>query len=256
MSISWLITKALASLLLPPLSLILVAAFGWYLSKRWHKTGIVVICLAVCALLGLSTQAGSRLLVEPLEARSLPLADTSHTNAQAIVILGGGRLFAAPEDGERDQPSYASLGRLRHGVRLHRLTRLPVLVSGGSPDGSGESEAAVMARSMKEDFGVSARWVEDASDNTFQNARKTADTLHIVGIRRILLVTDAMHMPRAMKAFAAVGFDVVPAATNFRARRPLDASGFIPSAGELESSSYAMHEWIGLVWYQIRQAFA
>lgn len=113
-----------------------------------------------------------------------------------------------------------------------------------------------MARSMKEDFGVSARWVEDASDNTFQNARKTADTLHIVGIRRILLVTDAMHMPRAMKAFAAVGFDVVPAATNFRARRPLDASGFIPSAGELESSSYAMHEWIGLVWYQIRQAIA
>ncbi len=256
MSISWLITNALASLLLPPLSLVLLAVFGWLVSRRSRKTGIGMIWLAVFVLLGLSTQAGSRLLVGPLEAQSLPLSDVAHSDAQAIVILGGGRLFAAPEDEGRDQPSNASLIRLRHGARLQRVTGLPVLVSGGSPDGSGESEAAVLARSMKEDFGVTVRWVEDASDNTLQSAYKTADTLRVDGIRRIVLVTDAMHMPRAMQAFTVAGFDVMPATTYFRARRPLDVSSFIPKARELENSSYALHEWIGLVWYRMRHTFA
>lgn len=256
MSMSWLITNALASLLLPPMSLLLLAAAGWRVSRRWRKTGIGVIWLAALILLALSTQAGSRLLVQPLEAESLPPSDIARSGAQVIVILGGGRLFAAPDDDGRDQPSSSTLMRIRHGARLQRLTGLPVLVSGGAPDGAGESEAAVMARSMKEDFGVSVRWVEDASDNTLQNARKTADTLGAEGIRRIVLVTDAMHMPRAVRAFAAAGFDVVPAATHFRARRPINVSSFIPKAHELENSSYAIHEWIGLVWYRIRHAFA
>lgn len=256
MSISWLITNALASLLLPPSSLLVLAALGAWLSRRWRKTGIVIIWLAAMVLLVLSTQAGSRLLIEPLEAQSLPLPDIRHSGAQAIVILGGGRLFDAPEDDGLSQPSTASLMRIRHGARLQRLTGLPVLVSGGAPDGAADSEAAVMARAMKQDFGVTVRWVEDASDNTAQNARKTADMLSRDGIRRILLVTDAMHMPRASRSFAYTGLEVVPAPTYFRARRPLDLAGFIPNAHELDSSSYAIHEWIGLVWYRIRHAFA
>jgi uncharacterized SAM-binding protein YcdF (DUF218 family) len=256
MSISWLITNALASVLMPPLSLMLLAAWGWRLSRRWRKTGITMIWLAAFLLVGLSTQAGSRLLIMPLEARSLPVPDLVHSGAQAIVVLGGGKLVDAPEDAGRDQASPASLMRLRHGARLQRLTGLPVLVSGGSPEGGGDSEAQVMARSMTRDFGVDVRWVEDASDNTAQNAQLTYDKLSHEGIRRILLVTDAMHMPRAQRAFAAAGFDVVPATTYFRARRPLDVASFIPKARELENSSYAIHEWIGLLWYQLRREFA
>lgn len=256
MSISWLITNAVASLLLPPLSLVLLAALGWRLSGRWRKTGNLLIWLAAMALLALSTQAGSRLLIEPLETRSLPAQGLAQSGAQAIVVLGGGRLFDAPEDAGRNQPTPSSLMRIRHGARLHRLTGLPLLVSGGSPDGAGESEAAVMARSLKDDFGVPVRWQEDASDNTEQNARLAADRLNGAGIHRILLVTDALHMSRAARAFAAAGFDVIPATTHFRGRRPLDASSFIPKARELENSSYAIHEWIGLVWYRIRHSFA
>lgn len=256
MSISWLITNAIAALLLPPMSLVLLAAGGAWISTRWRKVGMTLVLLSALALLGLSTQAGSRLLVEPLEAKSLPLPDVAHSGAQAIVVLGGGRLYDAPEDAGRDQPSTASLMRIRHGARLHRMTRLPVLVSGGSPEGPGESEAALMARSMKEDFGVTARWIEDASDNTAQNARMTAERLRPEGVRRILLVTDAIHMPRASLAFSMAGFDVVPAPTYFRARRPIDIASFIPRARELETSSYAIHEWIGLFWYRIRYVVA
>lgn len=255
MSISWLLTHVIASLLLPPVSLVLLALLGWRLAKHWRKTGQAIVWLAAVMLLAMSTQAGSRWLAGPLEARSLPLKDPRESGPQAIVILGGGRLFDAPEDAGREQPSAVTLMRVRHGARLHRKTGLPVLVSGGAPDG-GESEAAVMARSMSEDFGLDARWLEQLSNNTEENARQAALLLGPLHIRRILLVSDAMHLPRAALAFAAAGFEVVPAPTAFRSRRAAGIASFIPNARELENSSYAVHEWTGLLWYRIRHGFA
>lgn len=256
MSNSWLVTNALASLLLPPMSLVLLGLLGLGVARRYRRTGYGIIAIAAVLLVGLSTSAGSRLLVEPLERRSLPVADPKDSRAQAIVVLGGGRRHFAPEDGQQHQPAEATLVRLRHAARLHRLTRLPVLVSGGAPDGHGESEAEVMARSLKEDFGVPVRWLESTSDNTAQNALHASLVLQKAGISRILLVTDALHMPRSERSFAQAGFDVVPAPTGFLATRPLDAASFIPTASALKNSHYALHEWIGLLWYRLRSSLA
>ncbi|NDF46492.1 MAG: YdcF family protein [Betaproteobacteria bacterium] len=256
MSGSWLVTNAVAAFLLPPLSLLMLALLGAFLASRWRVAGRALIGLAAFLLVGLSTQAGSRLLVAPLENTSLPLVDPLKSGAEAIVVVGGGRLYNAPEDAGRDQPASATLIRLRHAARLHRLLGLPVLVSGGAPDTVGESEAALMARVMRDDFGVSVRWLEQTSDNTAENAKHAAQQLSQVGIKRILLVTDAIHMPRAKRAFTSAGFDVVVAPTRFLGRRPMDIASFIPKAAELECSSYAIHEWIGMIWYRIRYGFA
>lgn len=256
MSLSWLLTNALASLLLPPLSLLLLALFGAWLARRWRRVGLGLIAIAGVLLIALSMPAGSRLLVGPLEQRSLPVSDPMLSEARAIVVLGGGRRYFAPEEGQRHQPAEATLVRLRHAARLHRLTKLPVLVSGGAPDGQGESEAEVMARSLKEDFGVPVRWLESTSDNTAQNALHAALLLQKAGITRILLVTDALHMLRSARSFVQAGFDVVPAPTGFLSTRPLDAAGFIPGARALKDSHYALHEWIGLLWYRLRASLA
>ncbi len=252
MSLSWLITNAFASLLLPPLSLVLLGLIGWFIQRRHRKSGTALIVVAVLLLVGLSTGAGSRLLVKPLEARYIPVSDPKASRAQAIVVLGGGRDLLAPEDGDRDRPSAISLMRLRHGARLHRLTGLPLLVSGGKPDGQGESEGAVMARALDEDFRVKARWIEDTSDNTAQNAWHSADILRQAGVQRILLVTDAVHMQRSEHIFQRTGLEVVPAPTAFKKVAPVTAASFIPSAGALVDSHYALHEWVGVVWYQLR----
>lgn len=254
MSISWFLTNLLAAFLLPPLSLVILGCLGWWVAKRFRFAGNTIITMSVALLLVLSTGAGSRLLVAPLEKRSLPVPNPKMVDAKAIVILGGGRSFAAPEDGNRDQPGAQTLARLRHGARLHRLTGLPVLVSGGAPDRGGESEAAVMARALKEDFQIPVRWIEDTSENTAQNAAHAATMLREAGIDRVLLVTDAVHMPRAMQIFSKTGLTVMSAATEFRSRKPLSAADFIPSAGGLQSSHYALHEWIGMVWYRLRHS--
>lgn len=254
MSISWFFTNLLAAFLLPPLSLVLLGCLGWWLARRFRFAGNTIIITSIALLLALSTVAGSRLLVAPLENRSLPVPNPKMVDAKAIVILGGGRSFAAPEDGNRDQPSAQTLARLRHGARLYRMTGLPILVSGGAPDRGGESEAAVMARALREDFHIPVRWIEGTSENTAQNATHAATMLREAGIDRVLLVTDAMHMSRAMQMFPKASLMAVPAATDFRSRKPLSVADFIPSAGGLQTSHYALHEWIGLVWYRLRHA--
>jgi uncharacterized SAM-binding protein YcdF (DUF218 family) len=252
MSISWFFTNLLAAFLLPPLSLVILGCLGWWLGRRFRYVGNAIILVSIALLLVLSTGAGSRLLMARLENRSLPVPNPKRVDAKAIVILGGGRSFAAPEDGDRDQPGAQTLARLRHGARLHRLTGLPVLVSGGAPDQGGESEAAVMARALHEDFKIPVRWIEVTSENTAQNAAYASTLLREAGIDRVLLVTDAMHMPRAMQIFSKTGLAVVPAATDFRSRKPLSVADFVPSAGALQNSHYALHEWIGMFWYWLR----
>ncbi len=76
--------------------------------------------------------------------------------------------------------------------------------------------------------------------------------LREAGVRRVLLVTDAVHMPRAEQIFLRAGLEVVPAPTAFKKRGPVTPASYIPNAGALKDSHYALHEWIGLLWYRLR----
>ena len=252
MSSTWLLTNAFSALLLPPLNLLIPCAFGILMRRRWPRAGTAIALLSLALLVGLSTAAGARLLIRPLEAMTPALAAPDAALAQAIVVLGGGRRRNAPEYGGQDVPRAMVLGRLRYAVRLHRQTGLPMLVTGGSPevDAAAGAEAELMARVLRNDFNAPARWVEGDSDNTAQNAQYSAAILHHAGVSRILLVTDALHMPRAERVFAQAGLAVIAAPTSYLGRGPLIAADFIPGSG-LSDSHYAMHEWIGLLWYHV-----
>ncbi len=253
MSITWFLTNLAASLVLPPMIFVLLGLFGLFVVPRYsRRIGNSIGILAVALLVIFSTAAGSRLLISPLEKRADPLVIPTPSKAQAIIILGGGRLRAAPEAQGHDLPGLQTLFRLRYGAQLHRLTALPILVSGGSPDGGEESEADLMARALREDFRVPVKWIEGSSDNTAENAMRSAEQLRQAGITHVLLVTDAMHMRRATAIFRKTGLSITPAPTWFVAQHPLSAGDFIPNAGALKNSHYALHEWIGLFWYRLR----
>jgi uncharacterized SAM-binding protein YcdF (DUF218 family) len=181
------------------------------------------------------------------------LKDPRASNAQAIVILGGSVRFNALEYGGKDEPGPYTLGRLGYGAWLHEQTGLPILVSGGSPERRPESEASVMARSLRDSFKVRARWTEGESDNTEQNAKFSAKILKQAGITRILLVSDAWHLPRAMPMFADQGLQPVAAPTNGMDADSLQgALAWIPQAGALSVSRLALREWTGMAWYWLR----
>jgi len=252
LSSSWLFNAVAGALLLPPLNLILLCALGLLLRPRWPRLGLGLSLLALVVLTVCSTRFGAGLFVAPLERQNLPLQAEDASGAQAIVVLGGGRLTNAPEYAGQDIPSSASLQRLRYAANLYRSTHLPVLVTGGHPDGGKTSEASVMARVLQEDFSVPVRWQEQSSNNTAENAQLSARMLREAGITRILLVTDAIHMPRAKWIFMQTGLEVVAAPTIFVSRAHNTPADFLPSSQGLQLSSYALHEWLGLAWYRWR----
>ena len=253
MSISFVFNQVASIFVLPPFSLVLLCALGLLLRRRFPRLGPGLAAFSLLLLTALSTPVCAKLLARSLEDMAQPLLELRKDQAQAIVILGGGRMSNAPEYGQQDVPSLITLGRMRYGARLQRETGLPLLVTGGSPGGAPQPEATLMAKVLREEFAVPVEWVEAASDNTAENARYSARILQQKGIRRIFLVTDALHMARARRAFERQGLQVVPAPTAFYSRTRDNLLRWLPSAGALELSSYALHEWVGIVWYRLRE---
>ncbi len=243
-------------LILPPASLFLVIAVGLVLWRRRPRAGRIVAGTGLALLAFLSTTGGAGLLVAPLEAMTAPLTAPERAGAQAIVVLAAGRVRRAPEYGDRDVPDYVALARLRYAAHLQRRTGLPLLASGGNAgsDAGGYAEADGMAAALREDFGVPVKWLEGRSRDTAENAAFSAAMLRADGVHRILLVTDAMHMPRARAVFERAGLDVVAAPTMFFGRQPLSIHAWIPSAEGMRRSWYATYEGVGLAWYRVRAA--
>lgn len=254
MSLSWLINNLVSSLLLPPLNGLALAVAGLFLWRLRPRLARFLVIAGVFLVTALSLGVVARALLAPLESKYPPLAADARAGlpAEAIVVLGAGRYRAPPEFAD-DDVAGAALERLRYGALLARASGRPLLVAGGAPDGGGRSEAEAMRAALERDFGVRVRWLESASDDTGENAARTAEILLPAGVRRVALVTHAWHMPRAVAAFAAAGLAVTPAPTAYAAARPATPLDFVPRAAAMRDAATALHEWIGLAVYALRR---
>jgi uncharacterized SAM-binding protein YcdF (DUF218 family) len=245
----WLFAKAFSAVLAPlgiVLVILLVAALvAWRRPlSAWRP-----VVLAFVVLYPLSTQYVADHLLWWLEpAYRDPAADRS---GQAIVVLGGGTYFSAPEYGA-DTVKAPVLARLRYAAHLHRALDKPVLASGGAPEGNAVPEALLMKQALEQDFRIPVKWVEAGSRNTFENALQSGAVLKPSGIQKIYLVTHAWHMRRARIAFEHAGFTVIPAPTAFVTRFRLTAIDFLPDARALHDSAVFFREGVGIGWYYLR----
>ncbi len=239
------------TLVVPPLSLFVLAAVGLLLARWRRRTGIAVTVISAALLVLLSTPLVSGILRRSLEdAAPLGAADLARP-AQAIVVLGGDLETRAPEYGGVTVGAL-TLERVRYAAWLHRRTGEPLLTTGGSLREGTPALAALMADVLREEMGASVRWVEASARNTWENAERSAAMLAADGITRVRLVTHAWHMPRARRCFEEFGLEVVPAPTGFRAGPRVDLGEILPSSRALRESALALHEWIGLAWYGLR----
>ena len=85
------------------------------------------------------------------------------------------------------------------------------LVGKGGWERGFEAESEEMEDSLLRRYGIGPRWVENESKDTRENAVFAWCLLSSMGVRRIALVTNAMHMPRAKRRFYMEGFEVIPA---------------------------------------------
>jgi len=187
--------------------------------------------------------------------REAPLARddwaTLSRHADAIVVLGSGR-----ERGDlawgADQPTGVGLERERYAARLAKASGLPILTSGGLHYGTPPTEAKLMADSLRDDFGMAVRWQEGRSRTTWENAQFSAEVLLPEGIKRVVVVTHAWHMPRAVWSFKNAGFEVVPAPVGFLGvdnARPL--GGWMPEFKSIWQSGQLLNEALGQIGYSV-----
>lgn len=249
-------------LLLPPGILLLLLALAFFLVRG--TLGRLLLFVAWSLLLVMSLPALTVPMIAALEQYpALPPQDlAAHAaDAEAIVVLGAGTYTAAPEyGGNTVGPN--SLARIRYAAWLHRRTGLPIYVSGGH---GRNAPGLPMAAALREEFGVPVALVETDSRTTWENAAYTVPLLRADGIERVLLVTQAWHMPRSVAAFERAGIGVIPAPTYFVSQRDPQPGthreavdrlrDWLPQAAAFQASAFVIHELLGQAYYQLKEAF-
>lgn len=237
-----------ASFLLPVSLVALLGLAGAFLAWRGRgRTGALVMVAAVGLLLVFGSRPLAGLLVAPLERAYPPITDPERlAGIDYVMVLGAGH---DPEPGlpvTGRLPATAT-ARLVEGIRLHRAlpgSRL-VLSGGGEPEPSALTSAAVArALGVEEADMVLLPGTVDTRDE----ARRAATELEG---RRLVLVTSASHMPRAMTLFRGAGLEPVAAPTRYRAPAQADpwrVRYLRPQAHGLHTSERALYEYLGLAW--------
>ena len=241
-------TSYVAAFLLPPLAPLLVGLVGFLVRKSRPRLGFGLMVLGWGSIALLSTPFAGNGLLSLLEP---PYDDPLTRPADAIVVLGAGIYFNAPEYGGADTVNNYALERLRYGAQLYRRSRTPVLVTGGAPQGNATPEATLMKALLEDEWGIPVAWSEDKSINTLENASLSNAILGPAGIRRIYLVTHGWHMPRARFAFERAGFEVIPAPTRYATRFRPGLFAFLPSGDGMFQSAIFCREVLGMIWYRL-----
>lgn len=244
-------TQIIERLLLPPGGPILLGFLGLILWKLGLGRRLFVLALLLIWLFSLPVTANW--LMAGLERYpALNESDIGQADAQAIVVLGGGRYQDTPEYGG-DTVSQRGLLRLRYAAKLARETGLPIIPSGGMPDDLGRAEAEISADILRHELGVVVEQIETRSQTTWENARYTSQLLKKLDLDRVILVTEAFHMPRSMYAFERNGVHPLAAPTHFHYLPDVKSSllDFLPSGRALFVTADALHEYLGLLWYRL-----
>lgn len=189
-----------------------------------------------------------------LEQRYAQRAPEAYPETQAIIVLGGHiqgnrRNWFEPYD--RD----AVVSRESLAASLYLAGRAPLIILSGGAQVGNISDIAGMARSlMARGIEPSAIIQENQSQSTLENAQLTQKTLDGLGIQSALLVTSALHMPRAMAAFETTSTSVVaaplPAQIQFTSGNAYDQ--WVPDMHTLLASRSIIKEYAGLIIYWLQ----
>ncbi|MFO7340289.1 MAG: YdcF family protein, partial [Lysobacteraceae bacterium] len=127
--------------------------------------------------------------------------------ADAIIVLGAAAYDARPS------PVFEE--RIRHGLALYRQGYAPVLLfTGGYGTGARFSESQVARRyALRQGIPESAILIETTSRTTRQNLQEARRLMREHGLHRAIVVSDPLHMARALRLCRELGIEAVGSPT-------------------------------------------
>jgi len=213
-----------------------------------------LLFIAIAWLLIISTRFMPDMLAVRLEDKYKSFTEADCINLKEpvnIIVLGGGH-----SDGKRlpvnDRLSGSALGRLVEGIRIYKMIPGSYLITSGYSGGLSVSQAEVVKEAAIM-LGVDSSMIKilPTTRNTFDEATTYKKNFGSSG--SVIVVTDAIHMPRAMMLFKKAGLTPIADPTNHLIKKSTAKSPFswIPSAGNIEIIEYAIHEYAGIFWTKI-----
>jgi uncharacterized SAM-binding protein YcdF (DUF218 family) len=253
------ITQLAYGLLQPHTLLLIVSVVALILFWRRRgepgRRGFLAFVIPLSALFLLCLPVVSYLSLGSLEWHYPPLAERPK-DIEAIVVVSG---YAQPKDNVLLEPELGAdtlLRCMKAADLYHRGGRCKVLVSGGPVrlDETGLTLASLMQAFLHR-LGVKEGdvIVEDRSTTTYENALYSSEILKKVGIHKVVLVTDATHLARALGCFRKQGIEAVPCGCRYRATSFLiTVENLLPDPSAARGFQVAWHEWLGLAWYRLK----
>jgi uncharacterized SAM-binding protein YcdF (DUF218 family) len=246
------LSKTVGLLLLPSNLLVVTGLVGLALmATRYRRAGKRIAIVSLALLLTVGILPVGKLLANVLENR-FPRWDETRGAPVGIIVLGGA--IDAGLTFDRGSPALSDAAErvVMIGKLARQFPQARIIFSGGSgaltPGDIPEGDAVYP---ILDDLGVPrARvQVENRSRNTNENATFSKAMADPKPGERWLLVTSAIHMPRAVGCFRRAGFPVEAYPVDWTtATHPSLAPDFFVVAG-LKRADDAVHEWTGLVAY-------
>ncbi len=250
----FILSKIVDYLLLPSNVLLAIGLAGLaLLATRWRRAGrrLLVASFALLLLAGI-LPIGS-FLRYTLEQR-FPPWNPARGAPDGIIVLGGAinpllsRIYGEPQMDESAERVTAipKLARAYPNARI--------VYSGGDPSLlATKGREADYLSPLLDSFGVRRERVilENRARNTYENAVFTRDLVNPKPGERWLVVTSALHMPRAIGCFRRINFPVEAYPVDWRGGPSFRFGLNFHIAAGLGRLDAAVHEWIGLLAYRL-----
>jgi uncharacterized SAM-binding protein YcdF (DUF218 family) len=237
-------------------AILLLAAF-YLVRRRAPRVAFALPAAALGVLLFFGSPRVAVRLARGLE-QAAPATMNAAVTYDAVIVLGGGvDPNITVETGRTAFREPAE--RMITAFDLLRAGRAKSVLLSGGPWGDARvplvrSEAGVMADQL-EAWGIDAARivVEERSRNTHENAVESVAIVRARGWGRVLLVTSAAHMPRALACFVHEGLRVDALPVDFHASDPARwPPSWLPRAWAVLESTEVLHEWVGRAVYRAR----
>ena len=228
---------------------------AWRRGKRPSEArfacGLTVTSLVVLYLA--STPLVARWVAESLERQNPPVDPVTMPVADAIVVLGGSMYATVGPDGTTLLYARHASDRFETAMQAFSAGRAPIIAFGGGGTGvpgtptEGEwNRARAIARGAPTDRAIAGPVALYTSDESEGIAR----VLRERGVKRIILCSSAMHLPRARMNYEKLGFEVTPLPSDFATRGAAEDWSWallIPRGMALSQVDAGVKEWMGLL---------
>lgn len=264
----------LAILMGPGLFILLMAVTAIFLKlmkkgdkKNQNKINLMVLLLMGAALFmyAVSIQPVRDAAAAVSENKYKPIQMQDIPDNAAIVILGAGandysKVSFANSQEELGTPTYPAMARLVEGVRVYRKyseknKKEPLVITAGGKVYEGNRSEADIYVGFLSSLGVKKENIisENTSKTTYENGVNVIKILKTKNIRKIILVTSAVHMPRSVKVFEKNGdMEIIPAPCDYTSEENgYNIMSYIPEWDSISRTRGALWEIIGSVYYKV-----